>query len=134
MSEPGKKSQLMGANPKQVFSYTAIICLLVHLVINTYIFEQAVFGSITGAITNTVLRMIMQWILRAYDLVFGCHHRNLTRVFSLGGSTYRVCCQCGTKFPYSWESMRMTKEREGKPRREAVDVRTELVRTTAAGS
>jgi hypothetical protein len=51
--------------------------------------------------------LIMQWILRAYDIVFGCHHGNLSRVFSIEGNTYRVCCQCGSKFPYSWELMCM---------------------------
>ena len=39
------------------------------------------------------------------DFLFGCHHRNLSRVFTIGGNTYRVCCDCGAKFDYSLEMM-----------------------------
>jgi hypothetical protein len=38
---------------------------------------------------------------------FGCHHRHLSRVFTIERRTYRVCCDCGAKFEYSLESMRM---------------------------
>lgn len=72
----------------------------------------------------------MQWILRAYDLVFGCRHRNLSRVFSIEGSSYKVCCQCGAKFPYSWESMRIIKGKGGKGRPKVVQIQPELLRTT----
>lgn len=39
------------------------------------------------------------------DFVFGCHHSNLSRVFTFGGRTYRVCCGCGAKFEYSLAGM-----------------------------
>jgi len=39
------------------------------------------------------------------DFLFGCHHGHLSRVFTLGGETYRVCCDCGAKFAYSLETM-----------------------------
>jgi hypothetical protein len=39
------------------------------------------------------------------DFLFGCHHAHLSRVFTLGGETYRVCFECGAKFEYSLESM-----------------------------
>jgi hypothetical protein len=39
------------------------------------------------------------------DFLFGCHHFHLSRVFTLQGETYRVCCDCGAKFAYSLETM-----------------------------
>jgi len=39
------------------------------------------------------------------DFLFGCHHVHLSRVFTLKGETYKVCCDCGAKFAYSLETM-----------------------------
>jgi len=39
------------------------------------------------------------------DFLFACHHGHLSRVFTLGGETYRVCFDCGAKFEYSLETM-----------------------------
>jgi hypothetical protein len=44
-------------------------------------------------------------LLAILDFVFGCHHPNLSRVFTLSGRTYRVCCGCGAKFEYSLRGM-----------------------------
>lgn len=44
-------------------------------------------------------------LLQFYDFIFGCHHRTLSRVFTIQGDTYVVCCLCGDKFPYSLDSM-----------------------------
>jgi len=41
------------------------------------------------------------------DFVFGCHHKHLSRVFTIAGRTYRVCCDCGRRSDYSWETMRV---------------------------
>jgi hypothetical protein len=49
----------------------------------------------------------MYWLATVYDFIFGCHHANLSRVFTIGGDTYVVCCLCGIKFPYSLDSMSM---------------------------
>jgi len=43
----------------------------------------------------------MRILFRVLDYVFGCHHGNLSRVFTIEGRTYRVCCGCGAKFDYS---------------------------------
>jgi len=32
------------------------------------------------------------------DIAFGCHHRRLSRVFTIGGHSYKVCCDCGAIF------------------------------------
>jgi hypothetical protein len=45
--------------------------------------------------------------MRIFDYLFGCHHSDLSRVFTIGGQTYRVCCTCGARFDYSLKSMRM---------------------------
>jgi hypothetical protein len=39
------------------------------------------------------------------DFLFGCHHGHLSRVFTIGGETYRVCFDCGARFEYSMETM-----------------------------
>jgi hypothetical protein len=47
----------------------------------------------------------MAILLDILDFLFGCHHVHLSRVFTLQGETYRVCCDCGAKFAYSLETM-----------------------------
>jgi uncharacterized membrane protein len=47
----------------------------------------------------------MAWVVMALKFLFGCHHRNLSRVFSIGGETYKVCWHCGSKFSYSLTDM-----------------------------
>ncbi len=49
----------------------------------------------------------MDRLVTALDFVFGCHHSHLSRVFTIGGETYRVCCECGARFEYSLDSMCM---------------------------
>ena len=41
------------------------------------------------------------------DMFFGCFHSQLSRVFTIEGRTYRVCCNCGRKFDYSLTNMSM---------------------------
>jgi hypothetical protein len=50
---------------------------------------------------------LMERVIAIFDLIFGCHHSHLSRVFTMGGRSYRVCCDCGTKFKYSLASMCM---------------------------
>jgi len=47
----------------------------------------------------------MKIVLAVLDFLFGCHHHNLSRVFTLQGHTYRVCCDCGAEFGYSLTTM-----------------------------
>jgi hypothetical protein len=47
----------------------------------------------------------MEILLVVLDFLFGCHHVHLSRVFTLEGETYKVCCDCGAKFAYSLETM-----------------------------
>lgn len=44
-------------------------------------------------------------------LVFDCHHRDLSRVFTMGGRSYQVCFDCGGKIDYSWETMSLVRSR-----------------------
>jgi len=39
-------------------------------------------------------------ILLAFELLFGCWHRNVSRPFTLSGWTYEVCLNCGKKRAY----------------------------------
>jgi hypothetical protein len=47
----------------------------------------------------------MTYMVAALEFLFGCHHNNLSRVFTIGGRSYRVCCDCGAQFGYSLETM-----------------------------
>jgi hypothetical protein len=47
----------------------------------------------------------MAIMLTMFEYLFGCHHVHISRVFTLGGETYKVCCDCGAKFAYSLETM-----------------------------
>ncbi len=49
----------------------------------------------------------MDSVVAILDFVFGCHHQNLSRVFTIHGRTYRVCCECGAEFKYSLTNMSM---------------------------
>jgi hypothetical protein len=52
-------------------------------------------------------------LLKIYDVIFGCRHAKLSRVFTIEGETYRVCLQCGTKLPFSLETMSLERSQEG---------------------
>ena len=43
------------------------------------------------------------------NFLFGCHHSNLSRVFTIRRRTYRVCCDCGAEFDYSIETMKINR-------------------------
>ena len=44
-------------------------------------------------------------LANALELAFGCHHRKLSRVFTIEGHSYKVCCSCGRRFDYSLRTM-----------------------------
>jgi len=44
----------------------------------------------------------LHWIS---EHVFGCHHKKLSRVFTINQRTYQVCFECGQEFEYSWRRM-----------------------------
>jgi hypothetical protein len=48
---------------------------------------------------------VTQPLAEALDFAFGCHHRKLSRVFTLDGHSYKVCCGCGARFDYSLQTM-----------------------------
>jgi hypothetical protein len=45
------------------------------------------------------------------EYALGCHHRHLSRVFTLRGRTYKVCCDCGATFDYSLRAMSIVHHR-----------------------
>ncbi len=51
----------------------------------------------------------MTYIAALFEFLFGCHHGNLSRVFTIAGHSYRVCCDCGAHFGYSLETMSILK-------------------------
>ena len=51
------------------------------------------------------------------NFLFGCHHNNLSRVFTIRLRTYRVCCDCGAEFDYSVDAMAMNRRQAQRPER-----------------
>jgi hypothetical protein len=47
----------------------------------------------------------MEKFLCIFESLFGCHHQQLSRAFTIRRRTYRVCIKCGREFEYSWELM-----------------------------
>jgi hypothetical protein len=47
----------------------------------------------------------METFIHRFDRIFGCHHRRLSRVFTIRSRTYRVSCSGGARFKYSLETM-----------------------------
>jgi hypothetical protein len=58
-----------------------------------------------------LLETVTRPIANVLDMAFGCHHRKLSRVFTINGHSYKVCCDCGETFHYSLESMSVTRRR-----------------------
>jgi hypothetical protein len=54
-----------------------------------------------GCITQMKQVSAIDKIMMAFELMFGCWHRNLSRPFTLSGWTYEVCLNCGKKFAYT---------------------------------
>jgi hypothetical protein len=48
-----------------------------------------------------------------YDILFGCHHSNVTRPFTLrkddSKETYKVCLDCGRELAYSATTMKFVR-------------------------
>jgi hypothetical protein len=40
----------------------------------------------------------MKFILWIFQFTFGCHHSQMSRVFTIRKRTYRVCFECGQEF------------------------------------
>jgi len=54
--------------------------------------------------------------IAVFNFMFGCHHSNLSRVFTIAGRTYCVCCDCGREFKYSLDTMSIQKPGLGRPK------------------
>ena len=47
----------------------------------------------------------MPLLTALFEFLFGCHHQNLSRVFTIHARTYKVCVDCGAEFDYSLRTM-----------------------------
>jgi hypothetical protein len=41
-------------------------------------------------------------VLWIFQFAFGCHHSQMSRVFTIKKRSYQVCCDCGDEFDYAW--------------------------------
>ena len=53
----------------------------------------------------------MHPLASAFEFAFGCHHTKLSRVFTIEGRSYKVCCDCGATFDYSFQTMSVVPRR-----------------------
>lgn len=51
----------------------------------------------------TCLRAVLNFFT---EILFGCNHARVTRPFTLGEQTYKVCLDCGKQIYYSAKEMR----------------------------
>ena len=49
----------------------------------------------------------MKLLDRTFDFVLGCHHNQLSQVFTIKKRTYKVCFECGQELDYSWARMKL---------------------------
>jgi len=61
-------------------------------------------------------------LLWMFESLFGCHHRNLSRVFTIRRRTYQVCVECGREFEYSWARMHSIRSSVAGNAYEALDI------------
>ncbi len=63
----------------------------------------------------------------AFDWIFGCHHRHLSRVFTIERQTYQVCFACGGKLRYSWRTMSLIKPEPSRMQRSFVQMWAQMM-------
>jgi hypothetical protein len=56
-----------------------------------------------------ILRAVVNFI---YELLLGCRHDHLTRLFTIEQHTYKVCLECGKQIYYSADTMLPLSRRE----------------------
>jgi hypothetical protein len=66
-------------------------------------------------------------VLLAFELLFGCWHRNLRRPFTLSGWTYEVCLNCRKKLAYDRADVGCVVARRKSPGRSEVDFADKLL-------
>ena len=70
---------------------------------------------------------MLNTVLLALELLFGCWHRNLSRPFTLSGWTYEVCLNCGKKLAYDRADIGCVVARRKSPGRSEVDFADKLL-------
>lgn len=55
---------------------------------------------------NLIIRCLRAVLSFFSEIVFGCSHSRVTRPFTLGDKTYKVCLECGKQIYYSAQEMR----------------------------
>jgi hypothetical protein len=65
----------------------------------------------TSEVLQAWARILAARYLWLFEFVFGCHHRQLSRIFTIHNRTYQVCIRCGRQFEYSWELMQSLQSR-----------------------
>ena len=73
-----------------------------------------------SATMANAMRGFMPNVTKFFNLLFGCRHSNLSRVFTISRRTYCVCCDCGAEFDYSLETMSIKRRQARLPARHSL--------------
>jgi hypothetical protein len=80
---------------------------------------------------NNPRRIFMTLVLWIFRFAFDCHHRHLSRVFTIKRRTYQVCLRCGWQQEYSWARMHSVEPKPADPihalRNSADDAKVPLI-------
>lgn len=68
-------------------------------------------GKMSGTEGIPLWDSVTHPLANALEFAFGCHHTKLSRVFTIDGHSYKVCCECGATFDYSLRTMSITHHR-----------------------
>ena len=74
---------------------------------------------------------IMKLLNPIFDFLLGCHHRQLSQVFTIEKRTYKVCFACGQELDYSWARMRLLPSNLQDNRLESLYVRNSQLATAS---
>jgi len=55
---------------------------------------------------------LMPILTAIFEFLFGCHHNDLSRAFTIRTRTYKVCMDCGAEFDYSLQTMSLANPHE----------------------
>ena len=105
------------------YAFLAPNAMSINCLGNQYYGSRRALSLIGTSPMRPVQEMSTMNLRTLLNFLFGCHHTTLSRVFTIRRRTYRVCCDCGTEFDYSLDTMTINRRRAQRPARVAEGVR-----------
>jgi len=96
----------IGPASPNYLSRLALVRFLPTSVLATEVLVRSVGRARRVELELLKFREMRDLIERALEFLFGCRHSAMSRVFTIRGRSYQVCCDCGATREYSLETMR----------------------------